>query len=99
MFIFKCKQSGLFRYWGKIADLHYTGKEQQLQVSQWVAPSIQYIVLDVHPKGHKQVKYNRGAHREERHVDKVFTNGGSCNAHPLANSRTNPEHMPFDEIL
>lgn len=70
-----------------------------LKVPQGVSPSIEYIVLNIDPKGKKKINDDRRPHGEERNIDKVLANGGCSNTHPFANNRAYPKNMPLNKVL
>ena len=70
-----------------------------LQVPQRVPPRIQNIPFDIHPECNEEINDDRRAHRKEGYINKIFANGGSGDAHSLANGCANAEYMPLDKMF
>jgi hypothetical protein len=70
-----------------------------LKIFQRIAAGIQDISFHVHPKSEYHVNNDWRAHREKGNIDKPHTYAAGSNANSFANGGTNPESIPFYEIL
>jgi hypothetical protein len=57
------------------------------------------VSFDIHPKGEYKINDQRGAHRKKRNINKPCAYPGSSDSQPVADSRTNSEHLPLNEFL
>lgn len=69
-----------------------------LKITQRVTAGIKNIPLDIEPKSHKKINYNRRAHSKKGNINKIFTDGAGGYTHTLANCGTNAKHLPFYKI-
>ena len=57
------------------------------------------ITFDIHPKGEDEINDERRAHRNKRNVNKPGPDPRRGDTHFVADSRTYPKDLPFNEVL
>ena len=76
----------------------YDENLKHLQVTQGIAPGIENVAFNIHPKSDKQVDNNGRPHCYKSDIDKIFADGGSSDSKAFANCSANTEYMPFNKM-
>ena len=58
-----------------------------------------HILAHISPEGQHQVNNNRGAHGQERSIDKILPDLAGGNTHPVADGRTNAKGIPLNKAF
>lgn len=69
------------------------------EITQWIAPGVEDVSFNVHPKSDKKINDHRRSHGEERDIDEVFADGRGSDTHFFAYSAAHPKYMPFYKMF
>lgn len=64
-----------------------------------ISSTIEDVIFYIHPKGKKQVYYNRRTHGKKRNINEIFAYGGRRYPHPFSYSSAHSKQMPFNKML
>ena len=70
-----------------------------LQVTQWISSCRQYVIFNIHPESHHQVKNNWWAHRQQRNIDEMFADSSGGDAHFISEVGADTKHVPLDKMF
>jgi hypothetical protein len=69
------------------------------EITQWIAPCVQDVSFNVHPKSDEKIDDDWRTHGKKRDVDEIFPDGRSSDAHSFTNGIANTEYMPFNKMF
>ncbi len=70
-----------------------------LKVPQRVSPGIQNVSFNIHPKSNEKIYNDRRPHRDERNINKIFSDNRCSYSKAFTYCSANTEYMPFDKML
>jgi len=70
-----------------------------LQIIPGISLRRLHVIPHISPESQHEVNNNRGAHRQQRGVNKVQPDPAGSDAHPVANGRTNTKGIPLHKTF
>ena len=70
-----------------------------LQVIPWISLSRFHIIPHISPESQHEIDNNRGAHRQQRGIDKIEPDTAGSNSHTVTDGRTNTKGIPLHKTF